>query len=146
MKIGELAEKTGMAPSAIRYYEQSGLLPKPERGANGYREYADTTLERLRRIQLAQGLGFSLDAIRSVFAASVDGLSKDELLGQLEGRLKEIEQVMRTLHDQQQHLLALRTTLRENWVQGECPDTAALAKDKLAKPIQRQPPKTGTHG
>lgn len=54
MKIGELADKTGMASSAIRYYEQSGLLPKAERGANGYRDYSEAAVEHLRRIQMAQ--------------------------------------------------------------------------------------------
>ena len=135
MKIGELAEKTGMAPSAIRYYEQSGLLPKAERGANGYREYADAAVERLRRIQMAQGLGFSLDAIRSVFAAGNEGLSKDELVYRLDGRLKEIEQLMGTLREQQQHLQAVHVTLLESWAEGECLNAEALAKDKLAKAV-----------
>jgi len=144
MKIGELAEKTGMAPSAIRYYEHSGLLPKAGRGANGYREYADTAVERLRRIQMAQGLGFSLDAIRSVFAAGDDGLSKDALLEKLDGRLQEIEQLMSTLRDQRQHLQALRVTLAEGWAEGACLTTDALAQDKLGKPAPR--PKANAHG
>ncbi|WP_211461861.1 MerR family transcriptional regulator [Collimonas silvisoli] len=133
MKIGELADKTGMAPSAIRYYEQSGLLPKPERGSNGYRDYAEAAVERLRRIQMAQSLGFSLDAIRSVFASDEE-LSKDELLRKLDGRLQEIKQLMDTLREQQQHLRTLRTTLRETWAEGECLNTTALANGKLAKP------------
>ncbi|SDY60346.1 DNA-binding transcriptional regulator, MerR family [Collimonas sp. OK242] len=133
MKIGELADKTGMASSAIRYYEQSGLLPKPERGANGYRDYSEAAVERLRRIQMAQSLGFSLEAIRSVFA-SHEELSKDDLLRKLDGRLQEIEQLMDTLREQQQHLRSLRTTLRETWAEGECLNTASLINGKLAKP------------
>ena len=132
MKIGELADKTGMASSAIRYYEQSGLLPKPERGANGYRDYSEAAVERLRRIQMAQSLGFSLDAIRSVFA-SHEELSKDDLLRKLDDRLQEIEQLMDTLREQQQHLVALRTTLRETWAEGECLNTTSLVNGKLAK-------------
>ena len=132
MKIGELADKTGMAASAIRYYEQSGLLPKPERGANGYRDYADAAIERLRRIQMAQSLGFSLDAIRSVFASNEE-LSKDDLLSKLDGRLKEIEQLMDTLREQHQHLRSLRSTLQETWAEGECLNTTSLVNGKLAK-------------
>ena len=41
MKIGELSQRTGMATSAIRFYESSGLLPAAERGANGYRQYGE---------------------------------------------------------------------------------------------------------
>ncbi|GAC1326910.1 MAG: MerR family transcriptional regulator [Collimonas sp.] len=137
MKIGELADKTGLASSAIRYYEQSGLLPKPERGANGYRDYSEAAVERLRRIQMAQSLGFSLDAIRSVFA-SHEELSKDDLLRRLDGRLLEIEQLMDTLRDQQQHLRSLRTTLRETWAEGECLNTASLVNGKLARQGARQ--------
>ncbi|AMO94070.1 merR regulatory family protein [Collimonas fungivorans] len=132
MKIGELADKTGMAASAIRYYEQSGLLPKPERGANGYRDYADAAIERLRRIQMAQSLGFSLDVIRSVFASNEE-LSKDDLLSKLDGRLKEIEQLMDTLREQHQHLGSLRSTLQETWAEGECLNTASLVNGKLVK-------------
>ncbi|WP_442782518.1 MerR family transcriptional regulator [Collimonas fungivorans] len=132
MKIGELADKTGMAASAIRYYEQSGLLPKPERGANGYRDYADAAIERLRRIQMAQSLGFSLDAIRSVFASNEE-LSKDDLLSKLDGRLKEIEKLMDTLREQHQHLGSLRSTLQESWAEGECLNTTNLVNGKLAE-------------
>ncbi|AIY40366.1 Mercuric resistance operon regulatory protein [Collimonas arenae] len=135
MKIGELAEKAGVAPSAIRYYEQSGLLPKPGRGANGYREYADTALERLRQIQMAQGLGFSLDAIRSVFASHQE-LSKDQLLHKLDGRLHEIDQLMNTLREQRQHLQALRSTLHETWAAGECANVASLEHGRIAKSAQ----------
>ena len=63
MRIGELAEKTGLAPSAIRFYEQSGLLPEPERSPNGYRVYSEQAIGRLRMVQLAQNLGFPLDRL-----------------------------------------------------------------------------------
>ena len=65
MKIGELAAATGLAPSAIRFYEQSGLLPAAQREANGYRSYSADAVERLRYIQLAQALGFTLEIGRA---------------------------------------------------------------------------------
>ncbi|AEG43975.1 MerR family transcriptional regulator [Isoptericola variabilis] len=49
MKIGELAERTGVAPRLVRYYEQQGLLAAP-RAANGYREYGEEHVERVRRV------------------------------------------------------------------------------------------------
>lgn len=49
MKIGELAERTGVAPRLVRYYEQQGLLSAP-RAANGYRDYGEEHVERLRRV------------------------------------------------------------------------------------------------
>lgn len=48
MRIGVLAEQMGTTPHAIRFYEQRGLLPPPERTGNGYREYGEADAGRLR--------------------------------------------------------------------------------------------------
>ncbi len=99
MKIGELAERSGIPASTIRYYEKEGLLPKAQRGANGYRVYHDNALERLDLIQLGQKLGFSLDAIRSITALNGAAL-KEALLGQLNARLHEIDRLRAILDEQ----------------------------------------------
>jgi arsenate reductase len=57
MRIAELARRVGIAPSAVRWYEQVGVLPKAERAANGYREYADTDVARLRLVVAIRRLG-----------------------------------------------------------------------------------------
>jgi len=143
MKIGELADKTGMAPSAIRFYEQSGLLPAPERGANGYRVYTEAALKRLQLIQIAQNLGFSLDSLRSAFAGC-EVFSADDLLERLDGRVREIDQLMAGLRAQRRDLTDLRTTLRQTWADGECMDPATLAesmattRNKVARPSRPQ--------
>jgi MerR family copper efflux transcriptional regulator len=126
MKIGELADKTGMAASAIRFYEQSGLLPAPERGANGYRVYTDAALKRLQLIQIAQNLGFTLDAIRAVMA--LEGVAfQDGLMRNLDTRLGEIDQMMEALRVQRQSLLDTRGKLREAWAKQECLSNADLS-------------------
>ena len=53
MKIGDLARAAGVSTKAIRYYEQIGVLPKPERADNGYRIYAQSALE-MREAVLAE--------------------------------------------------------------------------------------------
>jgi MerR family transcriptional regulator, redox-sensitive transcriptional activator SoxR len=60
--IGELAEKAGVATSAIRYYESIGLLPEPYR-VSGQRRYGEETLKRLEFIAAAQHAGFTLREI-----------------------------------------------------------------------------------
>jgi MerR family copper efflux transcriptional regulator len=132
MRIGELAEKTGVAPSAIRFYEQSGLLPAPERSPNGYRVYSDMAVGRLRMVQLAQNLGFPLDKLREAFA-SHETYPKDDLLRQLDTRLDEIEQLMTALRAQRKTLRTLRTTLAETWAAGDCVDGFELASRLLAE-------------
>jgi len=63
LRIGELADRAGVTPETVRYYEGRGLLRPPERDASRYRRYTDATLDELRFIREAQTLGFSLDEI-----------------------------------------------------------------------------------
>jgi len=62
--IGELARQTGMAASALRYYEKAGLLPSPARASNR-RQYDPGVLGRLRIILLARDAGFSISETRT---------------------------------------------------------------------------------
>jgi MerR family redox-sensitive transcriptional activator SoxR len=66
LAISEVARQAGLQPSAIRYYEQIGLLPPPQR-VGGQRRYDRTVLYRLAIIQWARQLGFSLDETRQLF-------------------------------------------------------------------------------
>jgi DNA-binding transcriptional MerR regulator len=68
MRIGELAARLGLNPRTIRFYEEIGVLPEPERRPSGYREYEEADEERLRFIRSAQSLGLSLDDIREILA------------------------------------------------------------------------------
>ena len=62
LSIGSLAERTGLAVSAIRYYEEKGLL-HPWRNAGGQRRFQRADIRRLSFIMIAQKFGFSLDRI-----------------------------------------------------------------------------------
>src|ERR1700739_3841482 len=66
LTISQVARQTQLRPSAIRYYEQIGLLP-PARRMSGQRRYDTTVLYRLAIIQRARQLGFTLDEIRQLF-------------------------------------------------------------------------------
>jgi arsenate reductase len=57
VKIAELARRAGVAPSAVRWYEQAGVLPAPTRRSNGYREYDDKDLARVRLVISLRRLG-----------------------------------------------------------------------------------------
>lgn len=60
MRVGELASYAGVTAKTVRYYESIGLLPAPERRANGYREYGPDAAERLRFVRDAQAAGLTL--------------------------------------------------------------------------------------
>ena len=63
LSIGYLAERTGLAVSAIRYYEAQGLL-EPWRNAGGQRRFHRADIRRLSFVMIAQNLGFTLPEIR----------------------------------------------------------------------------------
>jgi DNA-binding transcriptional MerR regulator len=66
--IGQVAERSGFSSSALRYYEDIGLLSPSDRAANGYRVYDDDALARLAFVARAKGLGCSLDEITDLLA------------------------------------------------------------------------------
>src|SRR5437588_9298273 len=68
LQIGQVAKRTGLTVDAIRFYEKSGLLPRPARTEGGYRLYHEREVADLEFIQKSQQLGFSLNEIRELFS------------------------------------------------------------------------------
>ena len=66
LTISEVARQVGLKPSAIRYYEQIGILPKPQR-MSGQRRYDNSVLYRLALVQRSRQMGFTLDEVRKLF-------------------------------------------------------------------------------
>ncbi len=91
MQIGQVAARTGLAPSAIRYYEAQDLLQPPARVA-GKRDYGPEVLDRIALIQLAQSVGFQIREIRElVHGGDAKGASQQwELLART--KLRELEE------------------------------------------------------
>jgi MerR family redox-sensitive transcriptional activator SoxR len=106
LTIGEVAYQTGTAPSAIRYYEEIGLLPLPAR-VNGRRRYGQSTVQRLEVIGHAQQAGFTLGEIRELFFGFAVGTHPAERWEVLARRkLSELEEQLRRVQ-------AMRDLLRE---------------------------------
>ena len=84
MKIGELASRTGLAKSKIRFYEEKGLLNVVERTANGYRSYPPQAESILNLIVNGQQAGFSLDELRALLPQSNDNWQHDALMTALQ--------------------------------------------------------------
>ena len=68
MQIGEVARRAGVATSAIRFYEEQGLLPEPGRTASGYRDYHVDVIDRLQFIRGGQAIGLTLRQLSDVLA------------------------------------------------------------------------------
>lgn len=68
-RISEIGDRTGFAPSTLRYYEEIGLIPEPDRTPSGYRVYDDDHVELLTFIGRAKRLGLSLEEIDELATA-----------------------------------------------------------------------------
>ena len=89
MRIGDVARQAGVRVSLIRYYEDIGLLPEPER-VSGQRRYDETVLRRLAVIDVAQRAGLALEEIRDLLEHGNDPMSQ-RLRDLAERRIPEID-------------------------------------------------------
>lgn len=124
MKIGELATRSGLAPSRIRFYEASGLI-NAQRLANGYRSYPEQALQTLGIIGCAQQAGFSLDEIRRLLPkADSQDWAHDELLASLQRKVGEIEAMQQVLVQNKAQLLAIIASIEGKPEGMQCSENA----------------------
>ncbi|WP_416399909.1 MerR family transcriptional regulator [Alicycliphilus denitrificans] len=107
MKIGELAERTGLATSRIRFYERIGLLKAARRQANGYRSYPDDAVLALKLIATGQRAGFSLDELRALLPSDLASWEHGSLLDTLRHKVQDIEALQAQLSQSRAHLVEL---------------------------------------
>lgn len=104
MKIGELAEQTGLAPSRIRFYERIGLLKTVKRQSNGYRSYPPEAVLVLGMITAAQKAGFSLDELRTLLPSDLTQWNHQALTSALRQKIQDIEEIQQRLADSKSQL------------------------------------------
>lgn len=109
MRIKELSQRSGMAASAIRFYEDEGLLPPVRRSDNGYRSYGGDHVERLRFIQRCRSLDMSLEDIRRMTGLLFhnDEADPDEVHDIVEEKLAVVDQRIAELNLMRGELLSL---------------------------------------
>ncbi|MFB4314108.1 MerR family transcriptional regulator [Actinomadura sp. 21ATH] len=105
MRIGELAALVGVSTRTVRHYHHQGLLPEPERLANGYREYRLRDAVALARIRRLTELGLSLDEIRDVLADD-RGRELREVLQELDADLARQQEAIAARRERLAALLA----------------------------------------
>jgi DNA-binding transcriptional MerR regulator len=106
LRSGELACLAKVSADTLRHYERKGLLAKPRRSHNGYREYPPNALDRVQLIQRALGVGFTLDELARIFKVrDHGGVPCHDVRSLAETKLAEVE-------DQLQALTLLRGDLR----------------------------------
>lgn len=105
MNIGAVADRSGVPPKTIRYYESIGLVTPATRETNGYRTYSAVDMRTLNFIRRARSLGFSVDEVRALLdlwrnrrrtSAAVKSLASGHLKA-LDRKIEELQSMRRTL-------------------------------------------------
>ncbi|MCZ6708111.1 MAG: heavy metal-responsive transcriptional regulator [Chloroflexi bacterium] len=126
MRIGQLADETGVTTKTIRYYEGIGLLPPPARQPSGYRSYASADIDRLDFVAKAKALGLSLEEIGDILrASSPDAVNCAHVVDLLTSKRDELEHWIRdaeSLRDALDHTIqASRAGLDSSSAAYHCP-------------------------
>ena len=132
MTAGQVAGLAGIGVETVRFYEKSGLLEKPARRASGYREYDAQTVKRLRFIQRAKDIGFTLAEIKELLSlrAGSDRPCED-VRGRAEAKIAEIEEKVALLLRMKEVLGRLASSCVEQGNSSRCPILEALDSDEV---------------
>jgi MerR family copper efflux transcriptional regulator len=124
MRIGETAAAAGMTAKTLRFYEDRGLLPAADRSPNGYRDYANETVDRLKFIRRGRTAGLSLAQIQDILSVRDVGEAPCvHVRDQLDQRLRDLDAQIAELSD-------LRATV------AEFHDTAAAGDPAACDPAR----------
>ena len=105
LRIGEIARQAGVSPATVRLYERKGLLPAALRSSSGYRGFPADTVARMKLIQCALAVGFTIGELGRILRRRDSGgapchdvhLLAREKLAELTRRRKELERLCRLL-------------------------------------------------
>jgi DNA-binding transcriptional MerR regulator len=138
LRISEVAERTGVPATTLRYYEDIGLIGPALRSANGYRTYDERDLERLAVITRAKKLDISLEDVRDLVAAWESdecGTVQHSLSGIVAARLEETRGRIADLTGLADQLEQARERLSGKPQDGACTDDCAcLDTDQTPRP------------
>jgi MerR family transcriptional regulator, copper efflux regulator len=107
LQIGDVARQTRLSPDTLRHYERKGLLPRAPRSSGGYRLYGPEAEQRVRVVQAALTLGFTLDELGTLLRERTQGRPPcrrvralaEQKLHALEQRIAELTRMRRALVD-----------------------------------------------
>jgi Cd(II)/Pb(II)-responsive transcriptional regulator len=128
MKIGALSQATGVEVDTIRFYEKAGLLPAPQRLANGYRHYGQPHLERLAFIRHCRALDMGLAETR-LLLHSLDSRDAQVLTAVdavVDTQLSRVRARLRSLQALERQLQALKGRCDSHHEHGSCGILAEL--------------------
>jgi MerR family mercuric resistance operon transcriptional regulator len=135
LSIGQVAQRAGVGIDTIRFYEREGILEKPLRRDSGYRQYSEEVVRRIRFIQRAKLLGFSLKEITELLALRVDGpTSCAQVKEATLAKLDQVERKLVELERMRRALLQVASLCTGEGLQSRCPMLDALDQQEQVEP------------
>jgi len=134
-RSGELARLTGVSPDTLRHYERIGILPKPPRTASGYRIYPGDAADRVRLVQRALQIGFTLDELSEILRLRDDGGAPcGRVLKMTEEKLRQLQRRIRELRQSERYMLKLVRQWRKRLASIPSGERAMLLHALAGKP------------
>lgn len=138
MNISAASARSGVAQRTLRYYESIGLI-RPQRRANGYRDYSDADVQRLRLVARARGLGFSIEECRALLSLYDDrGRASADVRRLAETHLAGIDHKIAALHAMRDTLSSLIAACAGD-ERPDCPILTGLAGDGVSAAAAEDP-------
>ncbi|MCM5557252.1 Cu(I)-responsive transcriptional regulator [Pleomorphomonas sp. JP5] len=139
MNIGQAAKASGVSAKMIRYYEQTGLIPKADRRESGYRDYSDTDVHMLRFIRRSRDLGFSVAEIAELLDLWRDeGRASAEVKRLAQNHIDDLKKRIAALQDMTQTLSKLVCACHGD-DRPNCPILDGLSADSADEDLSIQP-------
>ena len=126
LTIGVVAKQAGIGVETIRFYQREGLLTEPPKPETGFRQYPPETIERIRFIQRAKELGFTLAEIGTLLQLSASDCTATRELTQQ--KLDAVRAKITDLQAMEAALDELVTTCKSSQPTDSCPIIAALTE------------------
>lgn len=127
LKIGQVAERSGVGIETVRFYEREGLIPKTDRSSSGYRLFDDETIARLQFIRRAKELGFTLIEIKELLSLRLDTTTScADIKSRAEVKIADIDEKIRTLKRMKTALKKLTSKCNGQGSVNECSILDAL--------------------
>ncbi len=141
MTRSEIAERVGVNPETLRYYERRELIPTPPRSDGGFRLYDERYVDRLRFIRRAKELGFTLAEIQGLLELRVDDEATcRDVRAQAEEKIGEVEAKIEDLKRIRDALTTLAEACRDRvGPTSECPILEALEDESGSGDVSAPP-------
>lgn len=134
MRIGELAQQTGLSIETIRYYEREGLINKPRRSASGYRQFDEQDVRQIEFITQAKELGLTLSEIKKLQEMQGNPeYSSEDVKATIDAKIADMDAKISTWQEIRQTLIQLSHSCQDKTPIDQCPILQAL-KGQLPDP------------